>query len=183
MTLNSETLSKITQPGLWFVKSRQPLLNISSLIYRFVIDGCMSFTIYTTQEEILKNEVMHRFFNDQKKDYLDDIWLDHELSEYSDFETIHTCYDFIDNFNFFWESYIYIKNNFSDCGWCSNSCFNPTLIDYSSILCKEEESLLAEDLINDEHWMLETGSSVIVFLPEKETSFSLDFINNHILNL
>lgn len=182
MTLNSETLSKITQPGLWFIKSRQPLFNISSLISKFVIDGSMFITIYTTQEEILKNEVMLRFFNDQKN-YPDDILSDHDLSEYLDCDALDSTYDFVENFNFLWDSYVDIRNEFSLSCCSLNSSFNPILIDYPSILWYEHEPHCAKDLINEESSILEIGRSVIVFLPERETSFSLDFINNHILNL
>ena len=46
---NSETISKITKPGLWFIKSRQPLLDISSFISNFVIYGPLKITIYTNE--------------------------------------------------------------------------------------------------------------------------------------
>lgn len=70
---NSETISKITKPGLWFIKSRQSLFDINSFILNFVIDGSLRIIIYTTQEKTLKNKIMHRFFNNQEVNYPDDL--------------------------------------------------------------------------------------------------------------
>lgn len=180
---NSETISKITKPGLWLIKSRQPLFDISSFISNFVIDGPLKITIYTTEENLLKNEVMHRFFNNQEVDYPDDLWLEQDLSEHFECEVHNSTKDLMENFNSEYDSSVDIRTYF-DLSCCNlNSSFNPILIDYPSILLNEREPQFAKELINEENSFLETGHSIIVFLPVGKTSFSLDFIDSRILNL
>ena len=180
---NSETISKITKPGLWLIKSRQPLFDISSFISNFVIDGPLKITIYTTEEKLLKNEVMHRFFNNQEVDYPDDLWLEQDLSEHLECEVHNSTKDLMENFNSEYDSSVDIRTYF-DLSCCNlNSSFNPILIDYPSILLNEREPQFAKELINEEYSFLETGHSIIVFLPVGKTSFSLDFIDSRILNL
>ena len=180
---NSETISKITKPGLWFIKSRQPFFDISSFISNFVIDGSLRIIIYTTQEKTLKNEVMHRFFNNQKVDYPDDLWFEQDLSEHLECEVHNSTKYLMENFNSEYDSSVDIRTYF-DLSCCNlNSSFNPILIDYPSILLNEREPQFAKELINEENSFLETGHSIIVFLPVGKTSFSLDFIDSRILNL
>lgn len=180
---NSETISKITKPGLWFIKSRQPPFDISSFISNFVIDGPLKITIYTTEEKLLKNEVMHRFFNNQEVDYPDDLWLEQDLSEHLECEVHNSTKDLMEYFNSEYDSSVDIRTYF-DLICCNlNLSFNPILIDYPSILLNEREPQFAKDLINEENSFLETGHSIIVFLPVGKTSFSLDFIDSRILNL
>lgn len=178
-TQNSETISKITKPGLWFIKSRQPLFDISSFISNFVIDGPLKITIYTTEENLLKNEVMHRFFNNQEVDYPDDLWLEQDLSEHLECEVYNPTKYLMENL----DSYVDIRTDFELICCSLNSRFNPILIDYPSILWNEREPQFAKYLINEENSILETGHSIIVFLPVGKTSFSLDFIDSRILNL
>lgn len=180
---NSETISKITKPGLWFIKSRQPLFDISSFISNFVIDGPLKITIYTTEEKLLKNEVMHRFFNNQEVNYPDDYWFEQDLSEHLECEVHNSTKDLMENFNSEYDSSVDIRTYF-DLSCCNlNSSFNPILIDYPSILLNEREPQFAKELINEENSFMETGHSIIVFLPVGKTSFSLDFIDSRILNL
>lgn len=176
---NSETISKITKPGLWFIKSRQPLFDISSFISNFVIDGPLKITIYTTEENLLKNEVMHRFFNNQEVDYPDDLWLEQDLSEHLECEVYNPTKYLMENL----DSYVDIRTDFELICCSLNSRFNPILIDYPSILWNEREPQFAKYLINEENSILETGHSIIVFLPVGKTSFSLDFIDSRFLNL
>lgn len=164
---NSETIRKITKPGLWFIKSRQPFFDISSFISNFVIDGSLRIIIYTTQEKTLKNEVMHRFFNNQKVDYPDDLWFEQDLSEHLECEVHNSTKDLMEIFNSEYDSSVDIRTYF-DLSCCNlNSSFNPILIDYPSIL--EREPQFAKELINEENSFLETGHSIIVFLPVGKT--------------
>ena len=180
---NSETISKITKPGLWFIKSRQPLFDISSFISNFVIDGPLKITIYTTEEKLLKNEVMHRFFNNQEVNYPDDYWFEQDLSEHLECEVHNSTKYLMENFNSEYDSSVDIRTYF-DLSCCNlNSSFNPILIDYPYILLNERETQFPKELINEENSFLETGHSIIVFLPVGKTSFSLDFIDSRILNL
>lgn len=176
---NSETIRKITKPGLWFIKSRQPFFDISSFISNFVIDGSLRIIIYTTQEKTLKNEVMHRFFNNQKVDYPDDLWFELDLSEHLECEVYNPTKYLMENF----DSYVDIRTDFELICCSLNSSFNPIQIDYPSILWNEREPQFAKYHINEENSFLETGHSIIVFLPVGKTSFSLDFIDSRILNL
>lgn len=81
------------------------------------------------------------------------------------------------------DSYVDIRTDFELICCSLNSRFNPILIDYPSILWNEREPQFAKELINEENSFLETGHSIIVFLPVGKTSFSLDFIDSRILNL
>ena len=126
---------------------------------------------------------MHRFFNNQEVNYPDDYWFEQDLSEHLEREVHNSTKDLMENFNSEYDSSVDIRTYF-DLSCCNlNSSFNPILIDYPSILLNERETQFTKDLINEENSFLETGHSIIVFLPVGKTSFSLDFIDSRILNL
>ena len=40
-----DSMEKLTKPGLWFVKSMQPAMDISRMVYEVAVKGCLTMVV------------------------------------------------------------------------------------------------------------------------------------------
>ena len=53
-----DSFEKIVQPGLWLVKSRQPIIDLSRFVYEFAVELGMPVTIHSAAKMTIQNEVV-----------------------------------------------------------------------------------------------------------------------------
>lgn len=81
-----DSFEKIIRPGLWLVKSRQPIMDVSRFVYEFAVELGVSVTILSSARKAIQNEVIELI----KKDCIENAsgelereWLEQELMEYN----------------------------------------------------------------------------------------------------
>jgi len=80
-----DSLEKVIQPGLWLVRSSQPIVDVSSFIYEIGIELGQPLTVLTFAMKEIQNEVFSLVRKDcleSASDELEYNWLEQELSEY-----------------------------------------------------------------------------------------------------
>lgn len=116
MELSESIIKKISQPGLWIMKSMQPCRDISQFIYEMVYKGGMFVDIFSSNKREIKNEVVALI----RQDCIDNVsdenernWIEQEMSEYNThgfFWHPEEMNDYVDN-GVFWSSYAIIKDD------------------------------------------------------------------------
>ena len=79
-------IKKISQPGLWIVKSMLPCRDISQFIYEMVYKGGVSVDIYTNNKKEIQNEVVAMISQDcidNASDENERNWFEQEMAEYN----------------------------------------------------------------------------------------------------
>ena len=81
-----DSLEKIIRPGLWFVKSRQPVVDLSRFVYEFAVELGVPVTIHSRAKRAVQNEVVtliKKNYIENATDELEREWLEQELKEYN----------------------------------------------------------------------------------------------------
>ena len=81
-----DSFEKIIRPGLWFVKSRQPIFDLSRFVYEFAVELGVPVTIHSAAKKAIQNEVVNlikKDFIENAADKLEREWLEQELTEYN----------------------------------------------------------------------------------------------------
>ena len=81
-----DSFEKIVRTGLWFVKSRQPVVDLSRFVYEFAVELGVSVTIHSTAKRAVQNEVVtliKKNYIENATDELEREWLEQELKEYN----------------------------------------------------------------------------------------------------
>ena len=107
---------KISQPGLWIVKSMQPCRDISHFIYEMVYKGGVSVDIFSTNKKEIQNEVVAMISRDCIENASDENerkWIEQEMAEYNThgfFWHPEEMNDYVGN-GVFWSHYAIIKDD------------------------------------------------------------------------
>ena len=81
-----DSFEKIIRPGLWLVKSRQPVVDLSRFVYEFAVEMGEPVTIHSAAKKAIQNEVValiKKNYIENASDELDREWLEQELMEYN----------------------------------------------------------------------------------------------------
>ena len=82
-----KSLEQIEKPGLWFVYSMQPTLELCRYIYQLAVETGLHLTVYSSaSEEEIQNNVFNLIKNnciENASDESERNWLEQELSEYN----------------------------------------------------------------------------------------------------
>ncbi len=82
-----KSLEQIEKPGLWFVYSMQPTLELCRYIYQLAVETGLHLTVYSSASEeeiqnnvfdLIKNNCIENASNESERN-----WLEQELSEYN----------------------------------------------------------------------------------------------------
>ena len=177
-------IEKIIKPGLWFVKSSQPVVDISRFVYEIAVELGQPVTILTSQQRGIQNEVFSLIRKDcleKASDELEHNWLEQELSEYN----VHGQFWYSEEMNdyvphgAFWSNYV----QFDADGWLSlaNCSFNTILVDDLSVLWWEDESDLSRIIPLIENDALERGKTAFVMISSSDSRIKETYINNRLL--
>lgn len=81
-----DSFEKIVRPGLWLVKSSQPVMDVSRFVYEFAVELGMPVSIHSSAKKAIQNEVVALIKKDYIKKASDELereWLEQELNEYN----------------------------------------------------------------------------------------------------
>ena len=167
-----DNIEKIIQPGLWFVKSSQPVVGVSRFVYEIAVELGQPVTILSSQQRRIQNEVFSLIRKDcleKASDELEHNWLEQELSEYNShgqFWYPEEMNDYVPHGSF-WSNYV----QFADDGWLSlpNCSFNIILVDDISTLWRENESDLSRIIPLVEKETIERGRTVFVMISSADS--------------
>jgi hypothetical protein len=176
-------IDKIIKPGLWFTKSRQPVVDLSRFVYAIAVELGQPVTILSSQQRQIQNEV----FSLIRKDFLENAsdeheynWLEQELSEYNthgQFWYPEEMNDYVPH-GAFWSNYV----QFDAVGWLSlaNCSFNIILVDGLSALWWEDETDLSRFIPLVEQDAVEYKKTILVFVASSNISMTNEYIENHL---
>lgn len=177
-------IEKLSRPGLWFVKSSQPVVDISRFVYEIAVELGQPVTILTSQQRGIQNEVFSLIRKDcleKASDELEHNWLEQELSEYN----VHGQFWYSEEMNdyvphgAFWSNYV----QFDADGWLSlaNCSFNIILVDDVSTLWWEDETDISRIIPLVEQDAIEKGKTVFVMTSSSNSHINETYINNLLL--
>lgn len=161
-----DSLDKIIRPGLWLVKSRQSVVDLSRFVYEIGVELGQPLTILSSAKREIKDEVValiRRNYLEGTPDKLERDWLEQELTEYY----THGFFWHPEELNdyssggSFWSSYV----QFDADGWLSlaNCSYNIILVDDPSSLWWEDETDIKRILPLVEKDAIEKKKTVFVF--------------------
>ena len=161
-----DSFDKIIRPGLWLVKSRQPVVDVSRFVYEIGVELGQPLTVLSSAKKEIKDEVValiRRNYLDGTPDKLERDWLEQELTEYY----THGFFWHPEELNdyspggSFWSSYV----QFDADGWLSlaNCSYNIILVDDPSSLWWEGETDIKRIIPLVEKDAIEKKKTVFVF--------------------
>lgn len=160
-------IEKIIKPGLRFVKSSQPVVDVSRFVYEIAVELGQPVTILSSLKREIQNEVFSLIKKDcleKASDELEYDWLEQELSEYNahgQFWYPEEMNDYVPHGSF-WSNYV----QFDADGWLSlaNCSYNIILVDDPSVLWWENETDLSRIIPLVEKDAMEKGKAIFVFI-------------------
>ena len=171
MELSESIIKKISQPGLWVVKSMLPCRDISQFIYEMVYKGGVSVDIYTNNKKEIQNEVVAMIRQDcinNASDENERNWLEQEMAEYnthSFFWYPEEMNDYVGN-GPFWSHYAIIKDD--NLLIHSNCVHSIALVDGLEKLWIEEEINIPRIFTEIDSDAKDHKKTVLVFLTDSQ---------------
>ena len=162
-----DSFEKVIQPGLWLVRSSQPVVDVSSFIYEIGIELGQPLTVLTNAKKEIQNEVFSLVRKDCLESATDELeynWLEQELSEYKTHGFLwhpEELNDYLPNGSF-WSNYV----QFDVDGWLSlaNCSFNIILVDDVAKMWWEDETDIYQILSLVEKDAIEKKKTVFLFV-------------------
>lgn len=161
-----DSFEKIIKPGLWLVRSRHPMDDVSRFVYEIGVELGQPLTVLTFAEKEIKNEVFSMIRKDcleSASNELDYNWLEQELSEYNTHGFLwhpEELNDYLPNGSF-WSYYV----RFDDDGWLSlaNCDSDIVLVDDAAKMWWEDETDISRILYMVEKDAIEKKKTIFVF--------------------
>ena len=180
---------KLSEPGLWFVRTNHFASEISRYIYDFAVELGLRVVVFSATSmieiqneviDILKEKCLEKASDENERN-----WLEQELREYN----VHGFFFYPEELNdyvhdgLFWEEYCHFGElrdfdlyNFTDKLYLIDS---PSELSYYSFESdKEFEFLKALPL---EKETIESKKTLIVFVSPTDSCIDDTFVNNHLL--
>ena len=162
-----DSLEKVIQPGLWLVRSSQPIVDVSSFIYEIGIELGQPLTVLTFAMKEIQNEVFSLVRKDcleSASDELEYNWLEQELSEYKTHGFLwhpEELNEYLPDGSF-WSIYV----QFDADGWLSlaNCSYDIILVDDVAKMWWEDENELSRILSMVEKDAKEKMKTVFLFV-------------------
>ena len=179
---------KLSKPGLWFVKTRQPSIELCKYVYDLAVELGVHVAVISSasKKEILNNvfEMIRNKCINMALDELERNWLEHEMAEYythGQFWHPEEMNDYVPNGSF-WSNYV----SFDEFKMLSfaNSLSSLILIDNLSELRNEGDSdlcKLAPSLPLIEREALEYKKTILVFVSSNDSYANEGFIKRRLL--
>lgn len=163
----ADSFDKIIRPGLWLVRSRQPVVDVSRFVYEIGVELGQPLTVLSSVEKEIKDEVValiRRNYLEGTPDKLERDWLEQELTEYY----THGFFWHPEELNdyspggSFWSNYV----QFDADGWLSlaNCSFNIILVDDVAKMWWEDETDIFQILSLVEKDAIEKKKTVFLFV-------------------
>ena len=176
MELSESIIKKISQPGLWIVKSMLPCRDISQFIYEMVYKGGVSVDIYTNNKKEIQNEVVAMISQDcidNASDENERNWLEQEMAEYNThgfFWHPEEMNDYVGNGSF-WSHYAIIKDD--NLLIHSNCVHSIALVDGIERLWVEEEKEIPRIFREIDCDAKNHKKTVLIFLTDSQQKWGI----------
>jgi hypothetical protein len=179
MIVTESMMLKISEPGIWFMKSSEQITDISNLIYELSVKGCAHLFVNTQYLKEIKRDVVAKVMKDRLDEASDENernWLEQEMSEYYEhgfFFYPEEMNDYVENGSF-WKEDVYLGDD-----------SNLSIFDYPSkvaiveglnYLPFDEDKSIKDNLQFIHEDAIEYGKSVIVLCQEKYYESAKEFI-------
>jgi len=183
MIVTESMMQKISEPGLWFMKSSQPIKDISNLIYELAVKGCAHLFVNTQYQKEIQRGVIAKVMKDlidEASDEDERNWLEREMSEYYEhgfFFYPEEMNDYVENGSF-WKEDVYLGDD-----------SNLSIFDYPSkvaivegidYLLFEEEKDLKENFLAIHEDAIVYEKNVIVMVQEESDGSASDYIERNL---
>ena len=186
MELSELLLNKISTPGLWFVKSRTIVKDISQLIFDLAVNGAVYLQIYSSEKDRIVNSVLSMITKNRlltANDSDERFWIENDLSFYYEcghFWKQEELNDYIPNGSF-WEDQVWIYDY--DSLFIENSGRETILLDDINTLNTQNYVSLEGVLRQTNRLALQEKKSVFVFVHDYFFDLTNGFIRNRLINV
>lgn len=176
-------IERISQPGLWFVKSRQTSMEISKFVYELAYQIGLPVLVFTSCKREIQNNVIALIGKDYVESASDENErnrFEHDMAEYIThgiFDCQSEMNDFVEKGSF-WSGYAYI-----DEGWMlgfQNYYKKVILVDGLEKLQAEGETELSKIIQYNEEEAKTYDKTVFVFVSDNYSKEVSDIVDNYL---
>ena len=180
-----DSYEKLSEPGLWFVKTRQPCTELCRYVYVLAVELGLPVVVYSSasKKEIQNNviEMIQKKCVDMASDELERNWLEQEMTEYNthgQFWYPEEMNDYVPNGSF-WSKYVFF-DEFKILSF-TYSFSNLYLIDNLSELWYNDESNLLRSLPSIEKEAVKYKKTFIVFVSSYDSCIDENYMSCRLL--
>lgn len=180
-----DSYEKLSKPGLWFVKTRQPCTELCRYVYELAVELGMPVVVYSSasKKEIQNNviEMVKKKCVDMASDELERDWLEQEMTEYNthgQFWYPEEMNDYVPNGSF-WTNYVFF-DEFKVLSF-TNTFSKLYLIDNLSELWYDDESNLLRSLPSIEKEAVKYKKTFIVFVSSYDSCIDENYMSCRLL--
>ena len=167
--------NKLNKPGLWFVRSTQPSLELCKYVYELAVELGLPVVVFSSvSKKEIQNNVLEMVKNkcvDMASDELERNWLEQEMMEYNNhgfFWHPEELNDYIPNGSF-WSNYVYF-DEYKILSF-TNIFSNLYLIDNLCDLYLDYGSDFSQVLTSIEQEAIEHKKTIIVFVSPNDSYY------------
>ena len=181
----TDSYEKLNKPGLWFVRSTRPSLELYRYVYDLAVELGKPIVVYSS---IPKREIQNKIIDVIKSkrieaatNELERNWLEDELSEYNShgfFWYPEEMNDYVPNGSF-WSNYVFF-DEFKILSF-TNDFSTLILIDNLSELWYDDESDIFKSLPSIEKEAIEFKKTMIVFVSSYDSRIDESYMNKRLL--
>ena len=184
MIVTESMMLKISEPGIWFMKSSEQITDISNLIYELSVKGCAHLFVNTQYLKEIKRDVVAKVMKDRLDEASDENernWLEQDMSEYHE----HGFFSYSEDMNeyaengYFWRDTVILMDDLHEIGNYSNDII--ILEDINDLYYEDEKDLLK--ILQSNHVdAVRHKDTMIILVQEKNYGPASDFIKTHLFN-
>lgn len=183
MIVTESMMLKISEPGIWFMKSSEQITDISNLIYELSVKGCAHLFVNTQYQKEIQREVLAKVMKerlDEASDKNEREWFEQAMSDYYEhgfFFYPEEMNDYIENGSF-WKEDVYLgdDSNLSIFDYPSKAA----IVEGLNYMPFDKDNDLEDNLLSIHKDAIEYGKSVIVLVQEKDNGPATEFIETHL---
>jgi hypothetical protein len=180
-----DSYEKLSKPGLWFIKTRQPCTELCKYVYELAVELGLPVVVYSSasKKEIQNNviEMVKKKCIDMASDELERDWLEQEMTEYNthgQFWYPEEMNDYVPNGSF-WTNYVFF-DEFKVLSF-TNTFSKLYLIDNLSELWYDDESNLLRSLPSIEKEAVKYKKTFIVFVSSYDSCIDENYMSCRLL--
>lgn len=184
VTLTDFFIKKLSESGLWFLRSKQPMEDISSLLYELAVKMGVPVTVLSQNKKQVQNAVIAKVGQDIIKSAHTENeknWLEDEMSEYHThgfFFHPDEMNDYVPN-GPFWSEYVsFCEEDKLVLGNCPHKT---VIVEDINALYYDDERVLPQILTLNNEEAVRNHYTVIVLHQAKKYGIATKFIDRHLL--
>ena len=182
--LTDSMIKKLSEPGLWFLRSDRQMNDFSCLLYELAVKMGVPVTVLSQNKKLVQNAVIAKVGQDIIKSAHTENeknWLEDEMSEYHThgfFFHPDEMNDYVPNGSF-WSEYVSFCEE--DKLVLSNCPHRTVIVEDINALCYDDELVLPQILTLNNEEAIRNRYTVIVMVSAKNYGSATRFIDRHLL--